>query len=83
MRSCEELAAEAGIPFEERDISEAELRDADEIMISSATKEVMPITVLDGKPVGAGRPGPVYAALYDAYQRAKTRELSEWAGRAK
>jgi D-alanine transaminase len=79
----EELAAEAGIPFEERDITEAELRDADEIMISSATKEVMPITVLDGKPVGSGRPGAVYAALYDAYQRAKTRELSEWAARAK
>lgn len=75
----EELAAQAGIPFEERDITEAELRDADEIMISSATKEVMPITVLDGEPVGAGRPGAVYAALYDAYQRAKARELSEWA----
>ena len=83
MRSIEELAAEAGIPFEEREITEAELRDADEIMISSATKEVMPITVLDGEPVGDGRPGAVYAALYDAYQRAKARELREWAARAK
>ncbi|MDR5853431.1 D-amino acid aminotransferase [Caballeronia sp. LZ062] len=78
----EELAAEAGIRFEERDITEAELRAADEIMISSATKEVMPITTLDGQAVGNGRPGPVYAALYDAYQRAKSREFAQWASRA-
>lgn len=52
-------------------------------MISSATKEVMPITTLDGERVGDGRPGPVYAALYDAYQRAKAREFAEEAGRAK
>ncbi|WP_175939116.1 D-amino acid aminotransferase [Caballeronia sp. BCC1704] len=78
----EELAAEAGIRFEERDITEAELRAADEIMISSATKEVMPITTLDGQAVGDGRPGPVYAALYDAYQRAKSREFAQQASRA-
>jgi D-alanine transaminase len=72
----EELAREAGIAFEERDITEAELRSADEIMISSATKEVMPITTLDGKSVGDGAPGPVYAALYEAYQRAKAREFA-------
>ncbi|WP_250491709.1 D-amino acid aminotransferase [Caballeronia sp. GAWG1-1] len=71
----EELAKEAGIVFEERDITEAELRAADELMISSATKEVMPITTLDGQRVGDGRPGAAYAALYGAYQRAKTREF--------
>jgi D-alanine transaminase len=80
-RLVEELAAESGVAFEERDITEAELRAADEIMISSATKEVMPITLLDGKPVGNGRPGAVYAALYEAYQRAKARELHEWSER--
>jgi len=79
----EELSKEAGIAFEEREITEAELRSADEIMISSATKEVMPITTLDGKSVGDGRPGPVYAALYDAYQRAKAREFAEEAKRVK
>ncbi|SAK40758.1 class IV aminotransferase [Caballeronia hypogeia] len=73
----EELSREAGIPFEERDITEAELRSADEIMISSATKEVMPITTLDGVQVGEGRPGAVYAALFEAYQRAKTREFEQ------
>ncbi|MDR5819032.1 D-amino acid aminotransferase [Caballeronia sp. LZ043] len=79
----ETLAQDAGIAFEERDISEAELRSADEIMISSATKEVMPVTTLDGARVGDGRPGPVYAALYEAYQRAKTREFADEAPRAK
>jgi D-alanine transaminase len=79
----EELAREAGIAFEERDISEAELRSADEIMISSATKEIMPVTTLDKTGVGNGRPGPVYAALYEAYQRAKAREFAEQAPRAK
>ena len=42
----------------------------------------MPITVLDGAPVGDGRPGAVYAALYDAYQRAKARELRQLSARA-
>ncbi|SAK42315.1 class IV aminotransferase [Caballeronia fortuita] len=79
----EELARETGIAFEERDITEAELRSADEIMISSATKEVMPITTLDGERVGDGRPGPVYAALYDAYQRAKARAFADEAKRGK
>ena len=71
----EELCREAGIPFELRPISRAEVMGADELLLSSATKEVLPITLLDGKPVGraehAGKPGPVYAALYAAYQQAK------------
>ncbi|TKC89537.1 D-amino acid aminotransferase [Trinickia terrae] len=70
----EELARECGIRFSARDVPEAELRAADEILISSATKEVLPVTDLDGAPVGSGKPGPVYAALYSAYQRAKARE---------
>jgi D-alanine transaminase len=79
----EELARDAGIAFEEREITEAELRAADELMMSSATKEIMPLTMLDRAPVGAGKPGPVYAALYDAYQRAKTREFEAQSSRAK
>lgn len=71
----EELAGECGIPFVARDISEAELRAADEIMITSATKEVLPVTQLDDLPVQGGKPGPVFEALYAAYQRAKAREF--------
>jgi D-alanine transaminase len=73
----EELTGECGIRFEAREISEAELRAADEIIVSSATKEVLPVTQLDGQAIGEGKPGAVFAALYAAYQRAKTQEARE------
>jgi D-alanine transaminase len=73
----EELTRECGIRFEAREITEAELRAADEIIVSSATKEVLPVTQLDGQPVGEGKPGAVFAALYAAYQRAKLKEAQE------
>ena len=63
----EELAREAGIPFALRPISRAEVADADELMISSATREVLPVVELDGKAVGGGKPGPVYRKLRQAY----------------
>jgi D-alanine transaminase len=74
----EELADECGIPFVAREIGEAELRAADEIMITSATKEVLPVTSLDDLPVQGGKPGPVFEALYAAYQRAKAREFEQF-----
>ena len=61
----------AGLRFELRRISRAEVFAADELMLSSATKEVLPITRLDGLPVGTGLPGPIYDQLYAGYQRAK------------
>ncbi|WP_246796084.1 D-amino acid aminotransferase [Burkholderia perseverans] len=72
----EELAEECGIPFVAREINEAELRAADEILLTSATREILPVTSLDDLPVQDGRPGPVFIALYEAYQRAKVRELA-------
>lgn len=70
------LCAEAGIAYNLRPIAEAELLAADEVLLSSATKEVLPVTRIDGAEVGhgalRGKPGPVYARLYEAYQRAKT-----------
>jgi len=70
-----ELCEDAGIAYNLRPISESDVRAADELMLSSATKEVLPITRLDGEGVGhgalRGKPGPVYAKLYEAYQRAK------------
>lgn len=62
-----ELAAEAGIPFEARRITRQEVKNADELLVTSATKEVLPILSLDGKPVGSGKPGPVYAQLRAGY----------------
>ena len=75
----EAMCKSVGIPFELRRITRAEVLVADEILLSSATKEVLPVTLLDGKPVGheldkgleKGRPGPIYASLYKAYQQAK------------
>ena len=73
-----ELCEDAGIAYNLRPISESDVRSADELMLSSATKEVLPITRLDGEGVGhgalRGKPGPVYAKLYEAYQRAKAEQ---------
>lgn len=67
----ESLCETEGIGFELRQIARAEVESADEMMLSSATREVLPITRLDGRPVGAGVPGPVFRRLHAAYQRAK------------
>ena len=67
----EELCRANGIGFELRRITKAEVLDADELLLSSASKEVLPVTRLDGEKVGSGLPGPVYARLYAAYQQAK------------
>ncbi|MDB5913654.1 MAG: branched chain amino acid: 2-keto-4-methylthiobutyrate aminotransferase [Ramlibacter sp.] len=67
----EELCRTAGIPFELRKVSRQELLEADEVVLSSATKEVLPCTVLDGRPVGNGKPGPIYQKLFAGYQLAK------------
>ncbi len=67
----EEICQAQGIPFELRRVSRAEVLAADEVLLSSATKEVLPVTLLDGQPVGSGAPGPVYARLYAGYQEAK------------
>ncbi len=70
----EEICRASGIGFELRRISRAEVLAADELLLSSATKEVLPITQLNGQPVGnaahKGQPGPIYAKLYAAYQQA-------------
>lgn len=66
----QELAEEAGIPFEARTILRDEVEHADELMLSSATKEILPITQYDGRAVGSGTPGPVYARLRAGYDAA-------------
>ena len=73
-----ELCQEVGIAYNLRPIAEADVFAADELMLSSATKEVLPITRLDNQGVGhgalRGKPGPVYARLYEAYQQAKVEQ---------
>jgi len=70
-----ELCEEMGIAYNLRPIAESDVRAADELILTSATKELLPVTRLDGELVGhgalRGKPGPVYARLHEAYQRAK------------
>lgn len=70
----EEIAERVGVTCRAVDVSEAELRGASEILLGAATREVQPVTSLDGKPVGDGKPGPVWQRLYAAFQDYK-REL--------
>lgn len=74
-----ELAAANQIPFYEAPISESVLRDADEIWLTSSTKEILPVTQLDGKKVGTGQPGPLWSrmlAMYQGYKQ-RVREFGE------
>ena len=66
-----ELAAAHGIPHEVRAISEAEVRSADELWMTSSTKEIMAIVKLDRVPVGAGVPGPLAQRMDGLYQAFK------------
>lgn len=74
--AVEELAGRADVPWRSAPVTERELRRAEEIWLSSATREVLPVTRLDGRPVGTGRPGPLWRRVYDAFQAWK-RELRD------
>lgn len=63
-----ELARAHGLPLEFRAITEAEVRGADELWVTSSSKEVLAVVRLDGRPVGDGRPGPVFRRMYRLYQ---------------
>ncbi len=67
-----ELARENGLSVAEAPITEAQLREADEIWLTSSTTEVVPVVELDGRPVGRGSPGPMWErvrALFQAYKQ--------------
>ncbi|HEX7157023.1 MAG TPA: D-amino acid aminotransferase [Burkholderiaceae bacterium] len=66
----QELCGAAGIPFASRPIPFDELRRADEVMLSAATRELLAIVEIDGRPVGNGRPGPVFGRLRAGYDAA-------------
>ncbi len=66
-----DLAREAGLPFEIRPVPRAEALDAEEMWLSSSTKEVLAVTTLDGKPFASGKPGPMYKEMYRLFQGSK------------
>jgi len=65
------LAAEGAVKLEIRRISESELRNADEVWLSSSTKEVLAVTRIDGEPVGTGKPGPAFRRMHALFQEYK------------
>ena len=66
-----ELAAADSMPFKVGPVAEASVRGADELWLTSSTREVLPITVLDGQPVGNGQPGPLFKRMDALYQNYK------------
>lgn len=66
-----EIAAANGIPLHVRKILKAEIFSADELLLTSSTKEVLAITAVDGQPVGNGKPGPMFTQLHILYQKFK------------
>ncbi|OIO82922.1 MAG: D-amino acid aminotransferase [Gallionellaceae bacterium CG1_02_60_948] len=66
-----ELAAANGIPHQVRRILKKELFGADELLLTSSTREVLAVTTLDGKAIGDGRPGAMFARIYELYQTFK------------
>ena len=60
--------ATGAMPVEIRSVSLAELRAADEVWISAATRDVLPVTRIDGAPIGTGRPGPAWTRLSESFK---------------
>jgi D-alanine transaminase len=70
-----ELAVACKLPVEVRGITEQEARGADELWLTSSTKEVLAITLLDEKLVGAGKPGAVFQVIHRAFQEFKRKVM--------
>ena len=66
-RTVVELAAEHGLPLEQRAVPAEEVRRADEVFLTSTAGGVIPVTTVDGEPVGDGAPGPLTLLLREAY----------------
>lgn len=70
-----ELAAAHGIASVVAPVSEVQLRSADEIWITSSTKEILAIITLDGRSIGQGQPGPLFQRMYALYQDFKNQHM--------
>ena len=68
-----ELAREAGLPFEVRPVTKEEAFAADEMWLSSSTKEVLAVTTLDGRAFAGGRPGALFRRMHALFQQSKPR----------
>jgi len=66
-----ELLQQAQLPYQETPISLMELRQAEEIWLTSSTREILPVILLDEQPVGSGAPGPLWRQTRQLYQNYK------------
>ena len=66
-----EFAADAGLPIQTRPVSREQALAADEMWLSSSTKEVIAVTTVDGRPFGGGAPGPVFKRMHEVFQARK------------
>jgi D-alanine transaminase len=74
--AASELAREGGLPFDVRPVTKDEALAADEMWLSSSTKEVLAVTAIDGKPFAGGKPGPLFRRMHALFQASKPRALS-------
>lgn len=70
-----EIAQQLGMPLEFRDVRDAEVRAADEIWVTSSSKEILAVVELDGRPVGDGKPGALFRRAWQGYQDFKRRVM--------
>jgi D-alanine transaminase len=73
----EQICQAQGLPFELRPISREEVLNADELLLTSAVREVLAIVTLDGQPVANGEPGPIFLKLQAGYRQAKQQSLEQ------
>jgi len=72
-----EVARDAGVPLDVRKVTRAEAFAADEMWLSSSTKEVLAITRIDGAPFASGTPGPVFRRVWQAFQAGKPKLVAQ------
>ena len=62
-----EVCSKLSIPVREFPMTEEEMRDADELLVTGTASEVTPVVSLDGRPVGSGKPGPITMRIQRAF----------------
>ncbi len=70
-----ELAKHHGIPISIGQFDESRIRQADELWLTSSTREVLAITTLDNRAIGQGQPGPLFRTMYGLYQDYKNKVM--------
>ena len=65
------IASDYQLPFEEVEISKDDLMNADEVWLSSSTREIIPITQIDGQAIGSGHAGSLWSQVFEYYQALK------------